>query len=519
QISARYDIPIIYLTAYADDRTLERAKITEPFGYIVKPFDERDLHTAIDIALYKHGMEKRLKEREIHLSALFNSIGDAIITTDTFGKVSYMNPAAERLTGWKLGDAVNKDLDSLIQIVEQKDRQQSLNLFETCSREGILSAFGGQKLLINRERKEFYIDYTCTLMKDAREKTIGAVIVLRDVTEMALMQGHINTTQKLESISVLAGGIAHDFNNILTAVLGNVSLANTLANPDGKIHERLTIAEEAIKRAQDLAHQLLVFSKGGAPLKKPTSVGALIRESADFVLSGSNIKCKYSAPEDLWFAEIDHGQINQAFNNLIINAKQAMHQGGTIEINCSNINIDDDFKQLKRGRYVKVSVRDHGVGIPKENLQKIFDPFFTTKDKGSGLGLYTTHSIIQKHNGHMTVESTQGKGTCFHIYLPASLERAYDDAAPEGSLTKGSGRILIMDDEKMVREVAGEMLRYLGYDVDFAKDGDEAVRIYKKAMASEHPFDLVIMDLTIPGGRGGKEAIRYLCEIDKDAKV
>lgn len=341
-----------------------------------------------------------------------------------------------------------------------------------------------------------------------------------DITERKRMEQELLKIQKLESIGILAGGIAHDFNNVLTAILGNISLAKIRTGPDGKISKMLNEAEKGCFRAKELTHQLITFSKGGSPVKRTASLIELIKDSTTFTLSGSKTKPEFYIPEDLWPVEADEGQINQVINNLVLNADQAMPGGGIIEVRCKNVVLSgEDTLPLNRGRYINITVKDQGCGIAKEHLEKIFDLYFTTKKKGSGLGLSTTYSIIKKHDGYIAVESELGKGAAFYIYLPASEKEVLREKGAEEEHIAGKGRILVMDDEEVVREVAGRMAAHLGYEVDFAEDGAKAIELYKKAKKSGRPFDVVIMDLTIPGGMGGEEAMEKLLEIDPSVKA
>ncbi|MBD2100334.1 GAF domain-containing protein [Leptolyngbya sp. FACHB-261] len=347
-----------------------------------------------------------------------------------------------------------------------------------------------------------------------------ALMQKRQELEKQKMEEELIKARKLESIGILAGGIAHDFNNILTIILGNVSLAQMDAHPDSQIYARLTEARKASQRAKDLTQQLLTFSKGGAPIKKTASIAELIKDTLGFGLRGSNVKCELSIAEDLWPVEMDEGQISQVLNNLIINANQAMPDGGTVQVKVENIELEEEsFLPLAGGQYVKISIQDQGIGIPEEHLSKIFDPYFTTKQKGSGLGLSTSYSIIKNHGGLIDVESELEVGTEFCIYLPASQNQILAEAEEEKNSTAGKGKILVMDDEEKVREIAGKMLTHFGYDVGFAKDGLEAVELYKKAKKADQPFDAVIMDLTVPGGVGGKEAIKKLLRFDPGVKA
>ncbi|RQW89062.1 MAG: response regulator [Geobacter sp.] len=354
---------------------------------------------------------------------------------------------------------------------------------------------------------------------DESGQVILALEHIRDITERKKLEEERINSQKLLSLGVLAGGIAHDFNNILTGVLGNISLARMMAQSDRKLAKRLEEAEKATQRAGDLTQQLLTFSRGGEPVKKSAYIKELAMDSVSFVLRGSNVRCDFSLPDDLWPVEVDTGQMHQVFNNLIINADQAMPEGGIIRVLAENTVIGQEkLPILTEGRYVKVSVLDQGSGIPEANLGKIFDPYFTTKAKGNGLGLATVYSIISKHGGLITVESQVGVGTTFSFFLPAAKPGADEKELENLPPTSGKGKILIMDDEEIILEVAGEILVHLGYKVESCREGSEAIAKYKVAGKIGEPFDAVLLDLTIPGGMGGKETMKHLLEIDPDAK-
>jgi nitrogen-specific signal transduction histidine kinase/ActR/RegA family two-component response regulator len=343
---------------------------------------------------------------------------------------------------------------------------------------------------------------------------------IRDITERKKMEEGILKSQRLESLGVLAGGIAHDFNNLLTGVLGNISLAKLFLDPESRAFERLAQAEKASERTKDLTRQLLTFSKGGAPIKKAASISRIIAESANLVLSGSNVRCEYNLPEDLWTVEVDEGQISQVMGNILLNAAEAMPDGGTVRVGAEKISLGpDNLFPLPEGPYLCISISDHGVGIPKNDLSKIFDPYFTTKDQGSGLGLTSVFSIMKRHDGYVGVESETGCGTTFYLYLPASAEIAAEiESSETPQKHRCSGRILVLDDEEVVREVASQTLEYLGYEVDVCSDSAAAVRAYSDAAKSGAPYTFVIMDLTIPGGISGKETMMKLREIDPDVR-
>jgi nitrogen-specific signal transduction histidine kinase/ActR/RegA family two-component response regulator len=337
--------------------------------------------------------------------------------------------------------------------------------------------------------------------------------------------------RQLESIAALSGGIAHDYNNLLTAIMGNLSLALETMDTDAKVSPLIENALAASRIAKTLTRTLITFSKGGLPTKSPTDIVRLVENTTAFSLSGSNIRCEMVPASGVWSAHIDAQQIGQAVHNLMINAAESMPSGGTVTIRFENTTLDSPNTTLPSGNYVHISIEDHGVGIPVENVDKIFDPYFSTKAKGerkgTGLGLSISHSIIAKHGGEITVCSRVGAGSTFHILLPASdasakIEPLKKETSPAAQLEKaisGRGKILVMDDEVMILELVGNMLEHLGYEVDFAEEGETAVRKYKAALASSAPYDAVILDLTIKGGMGGEETIRRLKEIDPSVKA
>ncbi len=345
-------------------------------------------------------------------------------------------------------------------------------------------------------------------------------IVALDITERRKMEEEQAKVQKIESLGILAGGIAHDFNNILTGILGNIDLARSYSEPESEVYQFLEDALNASTRAKELTYKLLTFSKGGSPLKKSTSIAEIITDSVNFILSGTKIKYEYSQSDDLWPVEIDVVQFRQVIENLTVNAHQAMPEGGFFTIKAENTDKKtDQALSLNDRNYIKLTVKDSGVGIPKKNLQKIFDPYFTTKDKGNGLGLATAYSIIKKHEGLIRVESVVGRGTTFFISIPASDKKPMAGTVDKTDLRAGEGKILIMDDDKAVRMVAAVMLTSSGFEAVSAQNGHEAIELYTAAANSGKPFDVVILDLTVPGGMGGQETIEKLLEIDPDVKA
>jgi signal transduction histidine kinase len=391
----RFDIPLIFLTAYANDTVLERAKIIQPCGYILKPFRENELHTNIEIALYRHEVEKQLRKREAEV--------------------------------WR--------------------------------------------------------------------------------------------ASKLEAIGILAGGIAHDFNNILTVILGNISLA-MLDTEGSPAHERLIQTERACLQAQTLSQQLLTFARGGAPIKELISVAKLVRETCSFASRGSNVKCEINFPDNPLTVNADPGLLGQVFQNLVINASQAMPSGGIIVVQGENLVVEaQNSLPLDSGKYVKISFQDCGVGIPEEYFARIFDPYFTTKQSGSGLGLATAYSIVKHHKGHIEVKSRLGEGSVFQVYLPAAEQEVIESPIDERTVIKGQGKILVMDDDEMVRDLLANMLDQLGYEVTLAQNGFEALDLFSSAREFGEGFDVLILDLTIPGGMGGITVMEKLLKTDPQVKA
>lgn len=342
---------------------------------------------------------------------------------------------------------------------------------------------------------------------------------VRDISERKELEAERLRASKLESLGLLAGGIGHDFNNILTGILGSTTLAKMYAKPGESIYARLEDVERASLQARDLTQQLLTVARGGVPIKRITSIAKVIQESCRFALRGSRTICNYVVSEDLWPVEADEGQIRQVISNIIINADQAMPGGGVIAVKAENVAAAPEGFGLEAGYYLKISITDQGAGIPKEDLPKVFDPYFTTKPTGTGLGLATAYSIVKNHGGHIGVNSEVGIGTTVFFYLPASPERPLPPEKPSREIMPGKGRILLMDDEETVRRITGEILVHIGYEVEYARDGDEAIKLYQEAGNAGRPFDAVILDMTVPGGKGGKEAIKNLLEADPSARV
>jgi len=463
-----------------------------------------------------------LKEERDRLTVTLTSIGEGVIATGQDGAVKLMNAVAGDLTGRAPGSVVGVPVDEVLPLHAGSGEQPVERLMRDVIGKGETVRLASPEVfLVDRMNAVRDVELVAAPIKDMQGTVMGMVIVFNDVTERNRMEAEVLKARKIESLGVLAGGIAHDFNNILTAIVGNLSLAVTMAKNNKKLHGLLVEAEKASLRARGLTQQLLTFSRGGDPLREATSVSDVIRESADFVLHGSKVVCRYEIPDDLWLADIDPAQISQVVQNIILNASDAMPDGGVVTVTCENVTCDEGKTSLplEPGRYVRIVIRDEGVGIPAEYLEKIFDPYFTTKQRGSGLGLAITHSIVTRHGGHIDVTSAPGKGTTFTIHLPASDGEAAQGTGETPATLAGQGTIIVMDDEEIVRDVALNMLRELGYEVHAAADGQECIALFRKLREQGTTVDAVILDLTVAGGMGGKEAMETLLQLDPAVKA
>lgn len=478
------------------------------------------------VAMVRDVTERKRFERQIDaekesLAVTLRAIGDGVITADVNGKVIMMNSEAEKLTGWETKEAIGQPLKSVfdvtVDLATQAKAQKSGYRSEAQS---ILVSLPENVTLTSRDGIERVIEQVASPIRDTKNEISGVVLVFRDITERQRNEAERRKAETLEQLGLLAGGIAHDFNNLLTAITGNISLACLLLPPDDEMAERLDDAKNASLRARDLAQQLLTFARGGAPIKKTASITKLIEDTVSFSLRGSRNRSEFEFAADVAQAEIDAGQISQVIANLVVNADQAMPNGGTLYVSCDNFCYDttDVIPDLLPGDYVRVRIRDEGVGIPEKYVKRIFDPYFTTKPKGNGLGLATAYSIVKNHNGLMTVESEVHVGTTFTLYLPAALnvETPVAEEAPKklAETAHGTGRVLVVDDEDAIRDLVEFTLTRLGYEVSQAATALQGVELYKERLRVGKRFDLVILDLTLPGGLGGKQALKKLIEID-----
>ena len=459
--------------------------------------------------------EDALRESEERFRAIFETAQDSIFIKDCALQYTHVNPAMEKNFGFSSSKLIgltdenlfSKEIGSHLQEIDSRVLQG-----EIIEEELVIP--------VNELLQRF--DVIKVPMKDSSGKISGLCGIARNISERKKAEEELHKMQKLKSIGTLAGGIAHDFNNILTGLFFNISLAKSEISSDHPGFSDLESAEKSMKRASSLTSQLLTFAKGGEPVVEDVSLGKLVEEVVRFDLSGSNVMPVFKQDEDLWLGKVDNGQIQQVISNLTTNANQAMPDGGHLYITLENVNIRENaISGLDQKKYTKLTVQDEGIGIEQKYLDRIFDPYFSTKDTGNGLGLATVYSIITKHGGNISVESELNKGTTFTLYLPVSKSTHLPETAqlaPEISTIKRTTRVLVMDDDKMIREAATKMLKLMGHSVKTAPEGKQAIEMYKQSLEKGEPFDVVIMDLTIPGGVGGKEAIKDILKIDPKAR-
>ena len=464
--------------------------------------------------------EEKARTKELNLEkerllVTLRSIGEGVITTDKNGTITLMNKVAEVLTGYTQEEASGKPLSSIFRTLSEQGSPDFLDIFSESMDPKKPSRHTQVAKLIDKSGSYHPIAYTISPIVGDEGELIGMVIVLSDLREKMMIQEQFFKAQKYESLALLSGGVAHDFNNILTAVSGNISIARMNLNNPEKAKEKLLLAEKAIERAKELTNQLFTFAKPKSiTTKGPIKTKELLLEAVNLAISGSQVLCNFKIPEDIWPLNCNASQINQVINNLVVNAKEAMPQGGKLTVSASNVVVSQEnpLANLAFGKYVKIDIIDEGMGIPQEVIYKIFDPYFSTKERGTGLGLAIAYSIVKKHGGTIEVASEVKKGSTFSLYLPAASSRkGLDKTEGQRELVKGQGKVLLMEDQEEVSLVAKEILESLGYEVVLAFNGEEAL----KALETD-TFRIAILDLTIRGGMG---ALQILPEVRKSKKV
>lgn len=473
----------------------------------------------IDITERKKNEQQTQEERDF-LDTVLRSITDGVISTDMDGVIKLVNKSAEDMTGWLSSEMLKHPICTRFNLYHIKSHKQ----VKYTQPEDIIQAFGSASDILvqlsNRTGKRIIITLTLSPILDNNSQPIGKVFIFKDITLRQKLEENLIRTSKLDSIGILAGGIAHDFNNILTVILGNISLAKYNLNPSDKLFETLDKAETASERARSLTQQLLTLSKGGNPIKTTASIQELIQETVEFSLQGSNIRFNYQIPNTIWNVEADPGQIHQVINNIVINSRQAMPDGGEFNADCENIVITDskEVSELKPGHYVKISFRDNGPGLDPEIIPKIFDPYFTTKKNGHGLGLATAYSIIKKHGGVIQAISVPDSGAQFIFYLPATMKK-HAAKAGEPIVDNNCCSILVLEDDESIISLLQDAFNSSGYSYLFTREGSETLLAYQAGIDEGRPYDIVLLDLTIPGGMGGVDTMAGLLKINDKVKA
>jgi two-component system cell cycle sensor histidine kinase/response regulator CckA len=526
RIRGTFDLPVIFLSAYSDNATLDRAKITEPFGYILKPFDERELHTTIEIALYRHQMERKIKESEHWFSTTLRSIGDAVITTDLRQVVTFMNPIAERLTEWKATEAVGVPLQAVFRIINEKTRAPVESPVDKALHRQEVVELSESSILISKGGREIPIDNNAAPIKDEKNEAKGVVLVFREITVRKKLEKQLRQAQKMESIGTLAGGIAHDFNNLLTAIRGSVDISMLTIKQDDPIFQDLREIQVAAERASDLIRQLLLFSRNQPMEFHFISLNKILENLLKLLhrLIGEDIGISTSLHPHLWTISADRVTIEQVVMNLAINARDAMPRGGKLSIRTENVKIDEGYCQAvpeaRPGEFVRFSITDTGSGMNAETVQRIFEPFFSTKGpgKGTGLGLSVVYGIVQQHSGWINVYSEPGHGTTFKIYFPAQKEREETQLKPKVPVTDLHGkneRVLLVEDEKNVREFVSKAWVQCGYTLCVAENSQQAEDLFTRENGK---FDMVFSDVVLPD-KNGIELVETLQKMKPDIRI
>jgi len=461
----------------------------------------------------------KLRERGQNFHLLQNLIAEGVIVLQD-GRIQECNQSMQKICGYSFEELSGMTVKNIFHpdsnsVIEQIEKRSVYDNQMTKDYEAVLICKDGHLTNV-----EITTDFFTLNEKPAN------LVVIRDISDQIKAKNELEKASKVESIAALAGGIAHDYNNLLTAIIGNISLTRATLNPDDNGFSYLTQALTASKTAQNLTQKLITFSQGGEPVKNITETAVLVKSATEFTLSGTTIKSEYEFQDHLWPVAVDQTQIGHAIHNVVFNARESMKEGGNLKVTAKNTIINEGLKNLRPGKYVKISIADRGEGISEDRLVKIFEPYYTTKEfgvqKGTGLGLSISKSIIKKHGGEITVKSRVGFGTTFSFYLPADHSEAIcRETAVEVEVKRsifGNGKILVMDDEEIIRTLTKHILNHLGYDAEFARDGKEAIDLYRNALIGGKPFNAVVLDLTIRGGMGGKETIKELRKIDPNVK-
>lgn len=469
----------------------------------------------------KRAQEKAEEEHQL-LSVMLKSIGDGVIAVDTDCKIILMNDRALELTGWQKDEAQHRDLNSVLTIIDESTGQP-LSMDLNPEKEGYCD-IPEYAILASKSGKRYSIALSAARMEQEENESLGTIVAFHDITTLRNLEDEVYKTKALKSVSRLAAGLAHDFNNILTGILGNISLARLIPENDEKVEELLENAEIGAENARKLTQQILNYPYGNNPSFEKLNISEILFDSVAFALNDPE-SADIEIEANLWPLKADQGQISHVFKNLILNAEQAQEGAGTIQVKASNVIILPSQLSMKisPGPYVSVKIIDSGRGMTADEQKHMFEPYYSTRKDATGLGLTTSRTYVEKHLGHLRVESAPGKGTSVTVYLPAIPEGIQGEGAFEetsgGDIPRGDERILVMEYEGQVRYSLTMMLEELGYAVDAVADGDMAGRKYLEAYDNHNPYDAVILDLTVPGGMGAKETIKRLKFIDSHVRA
>lgn len=518
----QFSLPVVYLTAHADQATVARARITEPFGYILKPFEERELSTVVEMALYKHQAEQKLRASERRYAMTLQSIGDGVIATDANGYITLMNPVAEKLTGWAMSEASGKALTAVFAIIHAETRLPIANPVRQVLRDGVAVGLGDDTVLQSRGGDALIIEASAAPITDDHGQCTGVVLVFHDVTarrrteqQLRETENHLHQARKMDAIGRLAAGIAHDFNNQLTVINGySRLLVRSMQGEDTRLTylNRILAAGD---RAEQLTHQLLAYSRRQVLQPQIINLNQIVIDTEQMLsrLIGEHIEIKIDLAPTLAQINADPTQFGQVLMNLVLNARDAMPNGGTVTISTANTVLAHEqlirFPDLHPGPYVMLSVTDTGTGMTEEVRSQLFEPFFTTKEqgKGSGLGLATTYGIVKQSGGDIDVQSTVNHGSQFTIYIPALDNRisVEDTTAMDSTLLTGCETILVVDDEESIRNYVREILEICGYEVMTAASGPDALQMQDGRTTN---LDLLLTDVVMPHMSGVELANR-----------
>lgn len=514
EISRFSDVPVIYLTAYADSDTLNRAKKTRPYGYIIKPFDERTLQVTIEMALFKHQAEKKLREKDLWLNRVVGNLTEGLIATDSQMRIRFINPSASVFTGWSSEEALDKPLGEVLRLQSDSQGESGAIEFPEISEGEFDFPIGGRYTLTGRQGDRRLVECRSAPMEEESGASGDVLLVLDDITQRKQLEIQLQQSQKMEAIGALAAGIAHDFNNILSVILGytEMTIRDLPAQSRERVH--LEYVFTAGERARDLVKQILAFSRQSEQEKRPVQVSLIVKEALKLLRSSlpSTIEIqKFIRSEGLVLS--DPTQIHQIMMNLCTNAAYAMKEsGGVLEVGLEDTDINGE-------PFLRLRVRDTGLGMSEEVLSRIYEPFFTTKPpgEGTGMGLAVIHGIVSNMGGMISAVSAPGQGAEFNVLLPRVMETMEiipDKRFAEKDIS-GDERILLVDDEPVLAELCRAQLERLGYKVAVYNDSREAVENYKQ---NSGQYDLVVTDLTMPHISGLK-LVREIRSVRSDAPV